>query len=137
MTHTNLKAVYLRYVNSINRDERGEIYDQTPDVMVIASGLKFTAQEILNSTLIPSSMDNTTNVLSAIVTPMEWAYISDADGWYLGKKKQGLMATDRQDVSIDFWQDETNKDYFASIFTRWGGAVTNWRFWYACNIATS
>jgi hypothetical protein len=137
LSHDNLKTTYLTYVNDNNRDERGEIFDITPDVLLIATGLKFTAQEILNSTLIPSSMDNTTNVLAAIVSPMEWAFVSDSDGWYLGKKKMGLMATDRQDVMLDFWQDETSKDYFASIFTRWGGVVNNWRYWYACNIASS
>jgi hypothetical protein len=47
------------------------------------------------------------------------------------------MATAREDVSLDFWQDETNKDYFASIFLRFGGAVTQWRYWYANNIASS
>lgn len=137
LSHDNLKTTYLTYVNTNNRDERGEIFDLLPDVLLIATGLKFTAQEILNSTLIPDSMDNTTNVLSAIVSPMEWAYLDDSDGWFLGKKKNGLMATDRQDVMIDFWQDETNLDYFASIFTRWGGVVTNWRYWYANNISSS
>jgi hypothetical protein len=137
LTHTNLKTSYLTYVNTNNRDERGEIFDLLPDVLLIVPALKFTAQEILNTTLIPESMDNTTNVLSAIVAPMEWAFLTDADGWFLGKKKMGLMATDRQDVSLDFWQDETSKDYFASVFTRWGGTITNWRYWMAFNLPTS
>jgi hypothetical protein len=82
-------------------------------------------------------MDNTVNVLRTIVSPVVWAHLTDTDGWFLGKLKAGLMATDRESVDIEFWQDETSKDYFASIFTRFGGCVTNWRYWYACNIASS
>jgi len=48
---------------------------------------------------------NDTNVLAAIVNPVQWANLTDTDGWFLGKAKKGLMATDRLDVMIDFWQD--------------------------------
>jgi hypothetical protein len=109
----------------------------TPDTLLIPPALKFTAAVILNTSLIPGSQDNDTNVLAAIVQPLEWSHLDDTDGWFLGKRKMGLMATERETVNMDFWQDETNKDYFATIFTRFGGAVTQWRYWYACNIASS
>lgn len=137
LTHANLKTTYNTYVNTNNRDERGDIIELMPNVLLIPPALRFTAQEILNSTLIPGSMDNDTNVLAGIVQPVSWAYLTDTDGWFLGRLKQGLMATDRQDVDLDFWQDETNKDYFASILTRFGGCVTQWRYWLACNTSTS
>jgi len=137
LTHTNLKTSYTTYTTTNNRDERGDIIDLVPDTLLIPPDLRFTAQEILNSTLIPGSMDNDTNVLAGILNPLEWAYLSDTDAWFIGKLKMGLIATDRQDVDIDFWQDETNKDYFASILTRFGGAVTQWRYWMAMNIAAS
>jgi len=127
LTHANLKTVYNLYTVTNNRDERGEVITLTPDVMLLNPALRFTAQEILNSTLIPGSMDNDTNVLNSIVEVLPWSYITGSDDWILGQKKMGLMATDRQDVDLDFWQDETSKDYFASIFTRFGGCVTNWR----------
>jgi len=137
LTHTNLISTYETFVNTNNRDERGDIVDITPDVLLIPTALKFTADVILKTTAIPGNMDNDVNVLQTIVPSSTWAYLTDTDGWFLGKKKMGLMATDRQDVILDFWQDELNKDYFASIFTRFGGAVTNWRFWYAQNTATT
>jgi len=133
LTHDNLKSTYLIYTNTNNRDERDDIFDLSPDVLVIPPALKFTAQEILNSSLIPGSNDNDTNVLNSIITPMEWSYLTSTTEWFMGKKKQGLLATDREDVSLDFWQDETSKDYFASIFTRFGGCVTNFRYWYRSN----
>lgn len=137
LTSDNLRTVWGTFTTTNNRDERGEFIELTPDVLLINPALKFTAQEILNSTLIPFSQDNTINVLRTLVEPMEWSYIDGTDDWFLGKKKMGLMATDREDVSLDFWQDETSKDYFASIFTRFGGCITNWRYWYANNLPTS
>ena len=71
------------------------------------------------------------------VNPMVWPRLSDTDAWYLGKAKAGLMALNRQEAIMDMYQDETNKDYYATIFLRWGGAVTNWRYWYSSNLATS
>lgn len=135
LSHANLQTVWQTYHNTNNRDERDEIIQLTADVLLIPPALRFTAQVILNSTLLPGSMDNDTNVMASILTPMEWHYLTDTDSWFMGRKKAGLMATDREDVMLDFWQDETSKDYFASIFTRFGGCVTNWRHWYANNIA--
>ena len=137
LTHANLQTVYNTFANTNNRDERGTIIDLKPTTILFNPSLRFTADVILNSTLLPGSMDSDVNVLRAILTPMEWAYLTDTDGWFIGIPKMGLMATDREDVSLDFWQDETSKDYFASIFTRWGGVVTNWRGFYANNIASS
>lgn len=137
LTHANLQTTWETYHQTNNRDERDEIIALAANVLLLPPGLKFTAQVILESTLLPSSMDNDTNVMRGILDPMEWAYLTDTDGWFMGRLKMGLMATDREDVTIDFWQDETSKDYFASIFTRFGGCVTQWRHWYACNIATS
>ena len=137
LTHDNLQTVWKYYHNTMNRDERDEIVEIHADVLLIPTALEFTARVILESTTLPGSQDNDTNVLSSIVSPMSWAYLTEAAAWFLGKKKQGLMATDREDVGLDFWQDETSKDYFASIFTRFGGAVTNWRFWYANSCSTS
>lgn len=135
LSHTNLQTVWQTYHQTNNRDERDEIIQLSADVLLLPAALKFTAQVILNSTLLPGSMDNDTNVMASILGTMEWQYLTDADGWFMGKKKAGLMATDREDVTLDFWQDETSKDFFASIFTRFGGCVTNWRYWYANNIA--
>lgn len=137
LTHDNLKTVWQTYTNTNNRDERGQVIDLQPNVLLIPTALGFTAKEILNSTLVSDVFNNTTNVLNNIVQPMEWSYLTDSDGWFLGALKMGLMATDREDVSLDFYQDEENMSYVARIFTRFGGCVTNWRYWIAANISTS
>jgi hypothetical protein len=106
LSHANLKTTYLTFTTTNNRDERGDVIDLLPDTLLIPPALRFTAAEILESTLLPGSMDNDKNVLASIVSPMSWAYLTDTDGWFLLKRKMGCMATDRQDISIDFWQDK-------------------------------
>ena len=139
LTYDNLKSAYNVYTTTNNRDERGEVIELRPDVLLIPPALKFTAQEILNSVTVPLATANTSmvNVLASIVDAMDWSYLTDTDGWFLGKRKAGLMATDREDVSLDFYKDEENLSFVARIFCRFGGVITNWRFWLARNIASS
>ena len=137
LTHANLETTYLTYTSTNNRDERGNVFTITPDVLLINPALRFTAQVILNTSLIPGSQDNDTNVLSSIVTPQQWSFIDSTTGWFLGKRKYGLLATDREDISLDFYQDDENLDYFARIFHRFGGCVRNWRGWFCCNISAT
>lgn len=137
LSYDNLKTVYNTFVNTNNRDERGDVIDLSPDTLLIPTALRFTAQEILQTTQLPDSFDNTINVLANIVQPLTWSRLTDTDGWFLGMRKMGLLATEREGVSLDFWQDEETKDYYASIFTRFGGCVTNWRYWIANAISTS
>ena len=106
LTEANLRLKWTIFTTDNNRDERGEIIDIEPNTLLIPPALRFTADAILNSTLIPGSMDNDTNVLRTIVSPLQWHYLSESTSWLLLTKGQGLMATDRQDVELDFWQDE-------------------------------
>jgi hypothetical protein len=137
LTHTNLKTIYGTFTATNNRDERGQIITLTPDTLLIPPALLFTAKVILANTAIPGSIDNDVNVLANIVNPLVWPRLTDATGWFLLKAKSGLLALEREGVVMDAWQDELNRDYFATITMRWGGAVTNWRFCYASDIASS
>jgi len=136
LSATNLRTVYNTFTTTNNRDERGNIIDMAPDTLLVHPALRFTAQEILNSTLIPTSGDNTVNVLSGIVNPVDWAYLDGTDDWVLMKAKYGLMATQRQDPLIDFWQDETSLDYYVRLVLRFGGCVHDWRGALGANLAT-
>jgi len=133
----NLKSAYLAFTVTNAKDERADVIDVKPDTLLINPSLKFTAQEILMSEHIPSSMDNTVNVLRTIVEPLEWNYLSGTDDWILMKRGIGLLKTSREEPLLDFFQDDRNKDYYANIFTRWGGTVKNWRYMYGCNLPTS
>lgn len=137
LTSDNLKTVYETFTITNAKDERGGEIDLMPDALIIPRNLKFTAQEILNSTLVPGVTNNTTNVLNSILPIVDWAFLTDTDGWFMTKLKMGKMATDRQGVSLDFWRDELNLGYYASIHVRFGGVPTNFRYDIANATSTS
>ena len=125
LTHTNLKTYYTTYTDTNAKDERGNEIENVPDVLVIKPDELFNARVILANTAIPGSADNDLNVLAAIVDLMVWPRISGSNIWILGKRKAGLMGTDRKDVELNFYQEEETLDYFTSINLRWGGCVTD------------
>ena len=137
LTHTNLKSAYTKYTYTNAYDERGNEIENMPDVLVIRPDELFNARVILANTAIPGSFDNDINVLAAIVDLLVWPRLDTANVWYLGRRKAGLMATDRQGPKMDLYQDETNKDFYATLFVRWGGCITDWRPWIGGNCSSS
>lgn len=137
LTSTNLQTAYTLMTATNNRDERGGIVNIMPDTLLIPPQLHFTAKTLLESELITGSANNDKNSVQNLVQPIEWQYLTDTDAWYLGRRKAGLVFYERQAPVIDFYQDETNKKYYATIDTRFGAGVYNWRYWLASNISTS
>lgn len=137
LTHTNLQTYYTVFTDTNAKDERGNEIEMVPDTLIIKADELFNARVILANTAIPGSQDNDINVLAALVNILVWPRISGSNIWILSKLKYGLTATDRQGVEMDFWEDETSKDMFASIYMRWGGCVTDWRGNLAGNLSTS
>ena len=133
----NLETTWETYHSTNNRDERGNEIQLMANVLLIPPALNFTTQRILRSSQIPGSADNDVNVLLNIVTPIVWQRLSDSDGWFLGALKMCLMGLDRMAPEMDFYQDETSKDYYATILYRFGGCVTNWRHWMGLNISAT
>ncbi len=137
LTHTNLKTYYDTYITTNAKDERGNEIENTPNTLLITPDNLFTAKVILANTAIPGSADNDYNVLSSIVNILVWPRLSGTNLWALCQLGQGNVATNRQGPEIDFYQDETSKDYFATINMRWGGVFTDWRQWLGANFSTS
>lgn len=137
LSSANLQTAYQLMTVTNNRDERGGIVRLQPDTLLIPGGLHFTAKTLLESELVPGSANNDKNVVNGLIQPIEWAYLTDADGWFLGKKQAGLKFYERKAPVIDFYQDEKSKKYYATIDTRFGAGVYNWRYWIASAISTS
>jgi len=137
LTHTNLKTYYDTYITTNAKDERGNEIENTPNTLLITPDNLFTARVILANTAIPGSVDNDINVLASIVNILVWPRLSGTNLWALCQLGVGNMATNRQGPEIDFYQDETSKDYFATINMRWGGCWTDWRPWLGANFSTT
>lgn len=137
LSTANLQTAYNLMTNTNNRNERGEIIQIMPDTLLIPASLRFTAKTILESELLPGVANNDKNVVQNMVQPIEWQYLTDTDGWFLGCRQKGLVFRERKSPVIDFYQDEVSKKYYATIDTRFGAVVDNWRYWVASNISTS
>jgi len=57
LTHSNLQTTYITYTTTNAKDEKGNNIELIPDTLLIPPALRFTAQVILNTTLLPGSMD--------------------------------------------------------------------------------
>lgn len=130
---TNLKTSYLLMSNTNAYDEKGDKIVLLPSIILHPPALKFTVKEVLANT-------DTANLRSSvenIVTPMEWAYLTDSDAWFLGVPQKGITWYERKAPVIDFYQNEVNKKYYATIDARWGAGVSNWRYWQGNAFSTS
>ena len=133
----NLITAYNLMTVTNNRNERGEIVNLKPDVLLHPSTLRFTAKALLESDKVVGSANNDINTVQNLVKPIEWQYLTDTDGWFLGKAKSGIKFKERKAPVIDFYQNEIDKKYYATIDTRFGAGVSNWRYWQANAISTS
>ena len=137
LSSANLQTAYNLMTVTNNRNERGEIISLYPNVLLIPPQLHFTAKTLLESELAPGGANNDKNAVQNLVTPLEWQYLTDIDGWFLGAKQKGLKFYERKSPVIDFYQDETSKKFYATIDTRFGATVDNFRYWVAANISTA
>jgi hypothetical protein len=137
LTSANLQTAYNRITNTNNYDERGEKIKLSPDTLLIPPALRFTAKTILESAGSVGDANNDINVTQNLVGSIEWQYLTDTNGWFVGARQKGLKFLERKSPVIDFYQDEVSKKYYATIDARFGGVVTDWRHWVAANISTS
>jgi hypothetical protein len=137
LTGANLQTAYNQMTNTNNYDERGEKIALRPDTLLIPPALRFTAKTILGSELLPGGANNDINTSQNLVEAIEWQYLTDTNGWFVGSRGKGVKFVERKAPVIDFFQDDISKKYYATIDTRFGASVQDWRYWVAANISTS
>ena len=137
LTQPNLiTAVQLMQATN-NRNERDEIVSIVPDTLVVPPALQYTARVILNSTLLPGTVNNDINALAGMMKLVVWDYLSGSTSWFVMKAGSGIVAQNRKEPVIDFYEDQDTKSYKANIVTRFGRRVDNWRYLVGSNAATS
>jgi len=55
----------------------------TPAILLVPDALEFRAREIIGSTNVPYSTDNTPNVINGALQVMSWSYLTNDDNWFL------------------------------------------------------
>lgn len=134
---SNLETVWVHMTTTNNRNERDEIISLIPNVLLVPGGLGPTAERIIKSEWLPGTAQNDINVFKNKVEVVEWAFLDDSNQWSLGVKKKGLVFLERSEPEYDFFFDPRRKTYLATVFTRFGGGVENWRTWCSSNFDTA
>lgn len=137
LSETNLQTAWLLYTSTNAYNERDQKIVLMPDTLLIPPDLSFTAKVLLETDLKVGSGNNDINTAKGLLNPVMWRYLDDTNAWYLGAAKKGIVFLNRMNGVLDFWQDSRTKKYYASIDTRFGAYIKNWRFWLSNNLSTS
>lgn len=136
LTPDDFSTVYHLHTATNNRNELDRVVGNPADTLLTRTGEQFDlAKRILESELKPFGQLNDINVNKSRVSPLAWDYLSDGTtykAFYVGKAQHPKFQWhDRQSPEIDFFRDQTNRGYKASIDTRFGPffGVGSWRAW--------
>lgn len=111
------------------KDDRGRPYRSTPKTLLIPLDSVLTAEEILNSTMNPTTANNATNAVRMFnLTPLAVPYITSSTFWMLLGDKHDLNALwnqrPAQDSEIDFDSDTIKRKvtkWLSRGFGEWRG----------------
>ena len=138
LTIDNIQTVYntMTTTNAIN--DRGEKVTVMPNVIMVPPALQFTLTKLLGTELLPGTAQNDVNPVRGLFRPVVNRYLTDdTDAWWMGAAGMGIRVRDSGVPRILTYRDEKKHCIVVEPQTFFGVAVTDWRFWYANNKATS
>jgi len=138
LTVTNFQTQWdlMTVTNAKNEKDLDEVIE--PNALIVGAGaIVWTARTLLETTLIPGSSANDTNLLKGIVDLIPWRKVTDTNFWCLSKTKNGKVFQERMEPEVDFFEDKNTKNWHATIMGRVGIRIDNWRFDCASQFSTS
>lgn len=131
ITPANFETLYNLMTATNNRDEQDIVRANPADTVLTMPGADaFAMQRIVNTTRgIPGGQLNDLNPYYGIIDMhIAWDYITE--GWYIGKRQDdGLQFHERQEPTFRYFRDERNLTYNASVHSRFGVFIKDWRKW--------
>lgn len=119
--------------------ENGERLANMPNIIVGGQSQRKAFTEVLEARAKAGTANNDANAFASY-TPVIWEYITDADGWAIGKAGYGLrFFQDDQPPTIEFQYDAKRRTDCLFIQSCYGAYVrpSGWRYWGASNLPTS
>jgi hypothetical protein len=105
----SLQASLLRLAKMQNA--RGLPYPMKGATLVFPADARFLVREILGTTQMPFSADNTINPIKGDLTPFEWSYLTDTDAWFvLANKAGGVSKKGHQMIFLNRQSPEFDRD---------------------------
>lgn len=138
LTYDNLVTAHKLLTSTNAKQENDEPFDNSQDkVLVVPTALSIEAKTIINSTLVPNTANNATNVLKGEYEVVENPYLTTATAWAIGRKSLGIKLWISKKPVLDFWRVPETRQLRASAHIDIAVAVTNWRGWVGSNFPTS
>ena len=132
VTASNFETLYNLATATNNKDEQDIIRANPINTALTRPGADaFAMNKILNTTRgLPGGQLNDANPYYGLIdTHIAWDYLTDT-GFFLGKRQDdGLQFHERMEPTFDFFTDPRNKTYNASVISRFGVFVKDWRKW--------
>jgi len=127
----------IRVTNA--KDEHNRPIKNDANVVVYNPALDWTVRTVLESEKITGSANNDKNLLKGVIRPVSWHYITDATAWYTGEAKKGLLFLHKGDPASSSTVDKMRgRGIFKwSMTDEFTAVVTQWRHWYAADVAES
>lgn len=110
-------------------DDRGDVLNVMPNVLLVPPELEDDALVIVRSVLDPASANNAINPQSGRFTVIPWFYLTDANAWFMidsARMKRDLIWYDR--IPLEFGREE-DFDTFIAKFRAYMRYSRNWRDW--------
>lgn len=136
LTFANLQTAWslLTGANAVRED--GTPFDNSRNVkLLVPPQLALTAQQLINSTLIPGSANNDINPLKGACEIVVCPWITTSSAWAL-VRPEGIKFWVGE-PKFRMWVNESNEAMYASVIFDYALAVKNWRCVVGSNFPTS
>lgn len=120
-------------------DDRGDIMDVMPDLLLVPPDLQDTALKVTGSMLEPASANNAINPQSnGRYRVVVWHYLTDTNNWFLAdsaRMRQALRWYDR--IPLEFAREEDFDTLVAKFrgYMRYSYGFTDWSWLLGSNVA--
>jgi len=108
-------------------DDRGDILNVMPDLLMVPPELEDDALVINKSALDPASANNAINPNQGRLSTKVWYYLTDSNAWFMidtARMKRDLIWYDR--IPLEFGREE-DFDTFEAKFRAYMRYSRNWR----------
>lgn len=138
LSATTLETARVAITSTNAVDDMNNPIVVTPDTLLVPPGLQQTAEVLVGSIQQPGTAQNDINTARGRYNVVVWRYLTDVDGWFIGKAGQGAVFCDSGDPTIETsLPDPANGNITVRMISYYGHYVRDWRYWFANNIASS
>lgn len=134
LTDTNVETAVELGENTNAYDELGNRIPNTFNVALMPVSLRSEGERIFESEKRSGTGNNDLNTWKRL-RPIVWPFLTDADAWFVGKARAGLVWWQGGAPDIKIYEvDRVTRISFQSKF---GCQANEWRNWVGCNVAAS